>query len=155
MRICNICRLLILSVFFLTGCTTTLSGPTFKQAVPPSSEKALVYFYRPDSTPYLLSPDLFVNNKKILDLGNKGYSYLYLEPGEHEIKVAWSFMSGRPDLQGKVKIEAGKTYFIRSHGHVYYDTITYSASGYLTSVPDTHALKEISHCFFIKPTPDK
>jgi len=152
MRLFNICWMLIFSLFVLTGCATTfLEGPKFKEANPPRFGEALVYFYRPNSTPFLLSPDLFVDGKKILELGNQGYSYVYLKPGEYDIKVTWSFMSGRPDLQGKIKVEEGKEYFIRSHGHVSYNTIVYSASGYLDSIPKTDALKEIKHCIFIKP----
>jgi len=86
-----------------------------------------------------------------MELGNQGYTYRYLKPGEHDIKVAWSFMSGRQDLEGKVKVEAGKTYFIRSHGHVAYTGTYYSSSGYLTTVPAVDALKEINHCIYIKP----
>jgi len=145
----------LLVVFFMTvlsGCSATLlKGEKFKQANPPSAEHALVYIYRPNSTPYLLSPDVFLDGKKIMELGNQGYSYRYLKPGEHDIKVAWSFMSGRQDLAGKVKVEAGKTYFIRSHGHVFYTGAYYSSSGYLTTVPAEHALKEINHCIYIKP----
>lgn len=152
MKLFNISWVLVLSVSILSGCATTmLEGPKFTEAKPPAAGESLVYFYRPNSTPFLLSPDLLVNGKKILSLGNQGYSYLYLKPGDYDIKVAWSFISGRHDLQGKVKLEAGKTYFIRSHGHVAYNTITYSSSGYLTSVPAENALNEMGHCIFIKP----
>jgi len=152
MRVFSISWVLIFSMLILSGCSATLlKGPQFKSAKPPKAEESLVYFYRPNSTPFLLSPDLLVNGKKILELGNQGYSYVYLKPGDYDIKVAWSFMSGRPDLEGKIKVEGGKTYFIRSHGHVSYNTITYSASGYLDSVSTTDALKEIKHCIFIKP----
>jgi len=152
MRLFNIGWLLILSMSVLSSCATTLlEGPKFTKANPPPAGKSLVYFYRPNSTPFWLSPDLLLNDKKILDLGNQGYSYLYLKPGEYEIKVAWSLMSGRPDMYGKIKAEAGKTYFIRSHGHVYYDTIIYSSSSYLATVPTKTALNEINHCIYIKP----
>ena len=152
MRIFTINWLLIIILAALSGCSTTLlEGPKFKPANPPPAGKALVYIYRLNSTPYLLSPDLLINGKKILELANRGYSYVYLKPGDHEIKANWSFASGRKDLQGKIKVEAGKTYFIRTHGHVYYDTITYSSSGYLGFVPEDRALGELNKCLYIKP----
>ena len=152
MRVVNSGLLVVLLFVFLPGCSTTLlKGPKFKQANAPTDSQALVYIYRPNSTPYLLSPDVFLDGKKAMELGNQGYTYRYLKPGEHDIKVAWSFMSGRQDLEGKVKVEAGKTYFIRSHGHVAYTGTYYSSSGYLTTVPATDALKEINHCIYIKP----
>ena len=107
LKLFNISWVLFLIMSILSGCATTmLEGPKFIEAKPPSAEESLVYFYRPNSSPYLLSPDLLVNGKKILSLGNQGYSYLYLKPGDYDNKVAWSFMSGRHDLQGKVKLKA-------------------------------------------------
>lgn len=152
MRVVRTSLLAILLMMFLSGCSTTLlKGSKFKQVGAPDTEHALVYIYRPNSTPYLLSPDVFLNGKKTTELGNQGYTYRYLKPGEYDIKVAWSFMSGRQDLEGKIKVEAGKTYYIRSHGHVFYTGTYYSSSGHLATVPAKDALKEINHCIYIKP----
>ena len=152
MRSIKLVSIAILASLLFSGCATTLlEGPKFVQANPPSAGESLVYFYRPNSTPFWLSPELLLNGKSVLELENQGYSYLYLKPGEYDINIAWSGLSGRSDMKGKIKTEAGKTYYIRSHGHVAYSGNSYSSSGYLTTVPANKALNEITHCMFIKP----
>ncbi|WP_338848744.1 DUF2846 domain-containing protein [Massilia sp. W12] len=87
----------------------------FLQQTPPNPSQALVYVYRSDS--YLLDEHaitLSFNGKRLMSLERHTYSWVYLAPGEYEIRQRWpaEVPVGR-DTRLQQRFEGGKTYFLR------------------------------------------
>ena len=140
--------------FFITGCAATLhKGEKYSPAPPPSSEQALVYFYRPHSPPLWRNPMLYVNEIKIGDLYNQGYTYIYLAPGAYSIKTDWAWDAGVPDLKGEQTFEAGKTYFVRLGGDMTFSGpgVNVNTSTSLHVLSDDQVKGEIAHCMYFTP----
>lgn len=104
----------------LTGCSAT--GPTFKEAATPSSDKALVYIYRPSAF-VLRARDahFFVDGKELVGLSNNGYTQMYLPEGQHQIAQSWAMGGitsallgqGTPTVGLSLNVKAGQTYYFR------------------------------------------
>lgn len=89
----------------------------FEGAPPPPAGYALVYIYRPDSPPTLRRAGILVDEKEVLKLPNKGYSWFYVSEGSHTVKTNWgSIYRGVPVVEMALPAEAGKTYYIRLSG---------------------------------------
>lgn len=97
------------------GCIFVSRGPLFSEAKAPPPGYALVYLYRQDSPPKWRTPDIFMNDLKILDLKNRGYSKLYLTGGSYKFSSIWALDTGVPDQSLVIELEGGKEYFIRLH----------------------------------------
>jgi hypothetical protein len=87
-------------VFFLIGCATTGTDPSkqsfvnYKQNIEKNqTQLARVYVYR-DSGVTGMAGDIpiFLNGKKIIDIGNKKFSYFEAPTGSNEIKIILSFL---------------------------------------------------------------
>ena len=137
-----------LLLVLLLGCATTLhEGPKFAETAAPSGDEALVYIYRNFVPPIYQSPAIYFNSTKIVDLANKGYTNVYVRPGEYLIRSEWSDVSGAPNVQGKAGFAAGQTYFIRLGGDMNPGTVRST----LQSVPTSLGTSEIAECMFVKP----
>ena len=105
--------IVVLSFIITSACTAIPEGPAFKQAAAPTKEQSLLYFYRPDTPPFLRSPDIYLNETKVLDLKNLAYSYVYVEPRRYSIRSSWSAGLSITDQIVVLDAKAGETYFLR------------------------------------------
>jgi hypothetical protein len=145
--------LAISALALLTACAA--NGPIYKPAATPTDNKALVYIYRP-SISYMLharSAYFYVDNRNIVDIDPSGYSYTYLEAGEHKIKQKWPIdLIGFKDVELPISAQPGKTYFYRftvdgGDGCIYtYNTMCFSWK--IEEVSEQSAMQEISSCHY-------
>jgi hypothetical protein len=81
----NILRLMIVvTLTAAAGCGA--SGPLFKPALNGVNQETIVYLYRP----YIFkgggaTPNIYVDNKRVVLLKNNGYTQIQLNPGPHSI----------------------------------------------------------------------
>ena len=105
----------VLLLIVSTGCSVAPKGPPFTEAAPPTSQQSLIYFYRPDSPPFLRSPDIYINETKVVDMENQGYSYLYTAPGRYTIRSSWSADIFIGDKSITLDAKGGQTYFVQQN----------------------------------------
>lgn len=81
-------KFLCLLVIFLSGCATVATGPDFTPAPPPAQQDGLVYFMR---SPLVVGDEyavgFLVDGHKVVELYSKGYSWVHLPQGRHNIKA--------------------------------------------------------------------
>lgn len=103
----------------LSGCGAT--GPKFRAAPEPPSDKALIYIYRPGAMMAgAKAPTILVNETHKFELLNKGYAQIVLPAGavllriEKESTMSLLLTPGN-NWTGSVFIEAepGRTYYAR------------------------------------------
>jgi hypothetical protein len=105
--------LLILTLtVFLHGCVTA-KGKPFKSLEDATSETALLYLYRSDSTGYLRTPEVLINDEKTTALPNNSYFLIKLPPGKYNIKTKWVWDVSIPPIDYNIELQGGKSYFVR------------------------------------------
>lgn len=114
----NILRSLAIATLFtlLSGCaipTFTLDNPG--QLAAAGSERpaqATVYVLRNNSKASALwAANVWTDNVRRGSLWEKSYIKYSVDPGQHDITIKRSFMSGVPSLAVQGSFEAGKTYY--------------------------------------------
>jgi hypothetical protein len=80
------------------------------------SPMANVVIYRDYAEPLIWGATVTVDGRKLVTLGEDQYSAFYLEPGEHRIKLSWSFLSGQRGKEGTITIEDGETLYLEIKG---------------------------------------
>lgn len=95
----------------LAGCAS--AGKPFKPLGGVSKDKAVVYLYRPSCMPYLRKPDVYLNNKKIIELANETYYPLSLPEGKYRVKVDWPDDTFIKDATVEFPVKAGESYYLR------------------------------------------
>ena len=140
---------LIIGVFYLPACSTTISSATFSP-VTAEEGQALVYIYRPSVMHNAMySPDLYINDKLKFPVKNGNNVGFSLNPGEYKFEVAPDKnYSGRTALS--VNVIAGASYFIRVDTSLKIVSSTnyepYNRSFSLIKVEQEMAVKEIAQC---------
>ena len=137
-------------VFFmlLAGCMTTLPDSALNLGEAPkpqvNDKKAILYVYRPHAIPILWSPSIDIDKTPYASLPNRGFTWFYVEPGEHEIHINWPFLSGGPSVRFPGKFEAGKTYAYEVTGSmsVGYNQITISGRAKEIALSDAMSLMQ-------------
>ncbi|MBF0353044.1 MAG: DUF2846 domain-containing protein [SAR324 cluster bacterium] len=95
----------------LNSCSAT--GPTFIDAKK-SDSFALIYIYRPNVfCGSARKPDISINDNKILELQNNGYTQIYVKPGDIHIKASGIDNTPRLNTSLNINVETYKSYFIR------------------------------------------
>lgn len=102
------------------GCVAT--GPLFSQAPAPEGNKALVYVYRiPSMYIYARTAKIFVDGVQAAELNSGGYSYFYVDPGEHTITEEWQDwtfgLAPWKPVGFKASVNAGETRYVRFDSH--------------------------------------
>lgn len=142
-------------------CACTASGPPFSPATAPSPDNTLIYVYRPDTLFYSGDPDvpiLYLDGDRLLRLRINGYTWLDVEPGQHEILLRESLLGMPTSTIGEIDLRAepGQTYYIRytfEFGSVASDGMylyQIGKSAFLI-VPNELGEQEISGTRFIAP----
>lgn len=94
-------------ILVVAGCAT---GPRFTSPIEPPADEAVVYFYRPyQYAASAVAPALRDNGKKITRLMTNGYYEYIVKPGKHEFVTDTMSI----DKALSLKLEAGKTYYVR------------------------------------------
>ena len=106
--------LFLMAICLLSGC---VSGTAFRPQ-PQKTDVGLVYFYRPYSFGGSgMYPVVKVNGQEVVDLKAGNYSYVYLEPGTHEISLFESAVfspdAKKPYHEEMFTIAAGETLYYR------------------------------------------
>lgn len=101
---------LLLVALLVAGCTTT--GKPYSAPPPAPAGKSLVYLMR-TSVGYggAWTTQFYINDKHVVSLYDKGYSYVYLSAGTYKIAVTQPL--GKKDyLHFNLPVVAGRTYYI-------------------------------------------
>ena len=102
-------RFLCLLVIFLSGCATVATGPDFTPAPPPAQQDGLVYFMR---SPLVVGDEyavgFLVDGHKVVELYSKGYSWVHLPQGRHNIKG----QGGGGKMSILVDVRPGETQYV-------------------------------------------
>lgn len=117
---------ILISLLILSGCSTTLKGPSFQSVESPPSDKGYVYIYWAEESKEApgLTFDILVNGEAITTMKRGGY-YLYkAEPGQIDIEASPNFsllnmalldMAMTSNKHFTLDVTAGKTYFMRCY----------------------------------------
>lgn len=103
-------KLALLSVvLLLAGCFAR--GAAFQPA-PQEAGKALVYVYRVSSfVAGARDAYFYVGDKNVVDLSAGGYSYFYVDPGDHVVSQRWAADVVLQSLRVPLKASAGGVYY--------------------------------------------
>jgi hypothetical protein len=103
---------LFAAALILTACQVSPTAPHYADAPKPelSGGKAVLYVYREYAEPTAFKAFITDADRKIVSLPQKAFSWVYLDPGEHQLMFGWPMGSGMPDLNFKARVEAGKVY---------------------------------------------
>jgi hypothetical protein len=104
--------------FILASCTSIPSdAPPFTPAPTAPDGYATVYFYRLGAQPYGKELRVNVNGKRVLEMPENAYTYVYVKAGTHTVLTDWynpplapmPYSSAAFTLEAK----AGETYYLR------------------------------------------
>lgn len=111
---------LVSLLVLLTGCTTSKSAPTFLDAQRPEvkSDLAVLYIFRDYAEPTAFAAHLKIDDVEAASLNQQGFTWVYIEPGTHQFKYGWNFLSGMPTVEFENSFEAGKVYAFQMSGGV-------------------------------------
>lgn len=161
-------RLLFLaSLFVLGGCATPRppNAQSFQEISASRPGFATLYIYRSHhEISRAVWPEMFINEQKVVDLKNEGYTVLFVRTGKYRIRTEKnSFMSGMDNIPGEFEIRQEGTYYLkfdRSYNQFMSQSGTYASPSFTrnyerwTLVSREIALPEISKCYFIQPDVD-
>lgn len=153
----NYCMKFSLFMFVLVaqGCASVQTGPNFVNASEPGAGISLVYVYRPSSPPFLLSPEMKLDDIPITDLPSSSYFHVSVTPGEHLVTSDWHGVSGVADGEIRHTFEPDTVYYVRVANTMSIDGIFLIAgagyagssfSGDISIVSSEKALSEILKC---------
>jgi hypothetical protein len=85
--------MLVVVSLFLGACTY---GPSFSEAPAPAArdDKAILWVFRAYAEPKWLRATLLIDGKEVVTLLQKGYTWVYVEPGTHRFTYKWESGSG-------------------------------------------------------------
>jgi len=137
MKIVRYTMLMLSTIFVLSGCTA--GGAKFMSVESAPTNKALVYFYRPNAFQgSALSITVKDNDKAIFNIKNGQYISYLAEPGLHKFYTDTMAI----DKPTELTLEAGKTYFLKTSLRVGMWTGTWG----LNRVYEDEALAELKSC---------
>lgn len=90
---------IILLMFFLMLSACTSLPPSSSQSFSevdigkPNEEKAVLVVYRTYLPPTMYKNKIHIDGEHLVSLPNKSFTWMYLEPGEHELKANWPAVS--------------------------------------------------------------
>lgn len=116
--------LILLSILYLSGCATALTGPAFKLTESIPSENTHIYMYWTGSskTNQRIDFSIELNDKYITDMRYGGYFLYTGAPGDIDIESSANFTFGQMALLDmaftfnenlKLNAKPGEKYFIR------------------------------------------
>ncbi len=140
------------------GCAMSAVGPSYQEAKPSAvrQDAALVFVVRDYAEPTAIGADLTVDKAPVVQLYQKGFTWFYLKPGNHQLKAGWG-LTGQRSSTIDLEAEAGQTYYVELVG-VSRMVGTTGAGGFITrlgsglnGVAEEYALKKLAVCKFQRP----
>ncbi len=152
--------MLVICTTLVGACAVSPSAPSYSEAPNPdmSSGKAILYVYREHAEPTAWSATLSMDDKELVALAEKGFSWIYINPGKHRFKISWPLLAGMPKNEFESEFEKDKVYVFEMKGRV--DIVgmqgmTVLAAGKTSLMPvEPDAAKSIMTkcCRFVSPT---
>jgi len=135
------CSLLVLlSVGTLIAGCTAIGGKPFTP-VDPTSDKAVIYIYRPRTfVGGAVSYPIYINNQKVTTLPHTGYYGYLAEPGE----VFVAAKTPENEAHVKLDVKAGEEYYIKGGTA----TGQFSGRATLDQVHPSQGREEIKNCAY-------
>ncbi len=121
--------------------------------VAPSAEKgSVVYVYRPNSfSNVVVSPDVLIDGSKTFPISNNKYTYVYLQPGTHTLKLDLDERY-KGDKEHVLEVEPGEIYYLRIDTSMKFKTYeNYARTFSINRVDAAIGLNEINETRYIKP----
>ncbi|WP_394201939.1 DUF2846 domain-containing protein [Marinagarivorans algicola] len=139
--------ILFLSAALMACSTTPKNAKTFTDTAigVPDDKQAVIILYRKTVPPLAYSVKALVDGNLVAKLPNKSFTWLYVEPGEHEVKFSWPVFALMLGQKKKVTVEAGRYYFFELGGDMNYAigtayiTHSVSAGTYQVKADDVRA----------------
>jgi hypothetical protein len=112
--------------FLLCGCVTSPTAPSFQNAPAPRVrlDVAILYIIRDSAVPYAYPGYVDIDGIKTVNLAQRGFTWLYLPPGEHAFSHYWPALAAMPKVDFKRTVVAGRTYVFEMKGKVAGRTIS-------------------------------
>lgn len=101
------------------GCGTAASqlGPAYAKArATPKEDAALLYVYRYDAEPTDAPATLLLDGRELVDLQQRGFTWLYTAPGAHRLAVRWPQGSGQHPAEIGLDLGKGVPSFVELTG---------------------------------------
>ncbi|MCP4677781.1 MAG: hypothetical protein GY854_20135 [Deltaproteobacteria bacterium] len=110
--------LAVISLYFFAGCGASLpaNAPRYSPTKVPTDGKGLLYIYRIKAYPLARKPRLIIDGKLVTEPIEKSYTWLYLPPGIHNVKLEWAWDTGAPNLDFNIEIAAQESNFLKISG---------------------------------------
>lgn len=143
---------------YIISCSAT--GPEFQPVYSEDDSKALVYIYRPWRFCNSAGKTyLYINDTKLLNMRNQGYTWFNVEPGTHVLKNLF-VRTKKPDLllaNFELETKANHTYYFRYDLACHIKSIGpvggAGAKGRFVLVEESKALEEIKECRYQESNP--
>ena len=130
------------------------------EILPDLPEGANVVIYRAHAEPTIWASTVKVDGKKVAALGNKNWTAVRLEPGQHEVKIAWSVLSGQKGGEIGLDVVPGQTHFLEIVGQSRYagsygaGGMTFRMGSGIGEVSGPSAARKIASCCRFKRPAD-
>jgi uncharacterized protein DUF2846 len=137
---------IIFAIIILPACTMRNSPNTaeLSEIKPENKTESVVYIYRPYSmSNIMLSPEVFINDKKIGEVKNNSYLYVRVLPGKHSLELK---LDARYSGVQQLELNAwpGQSIFIRVNTALKFEmNKPYSRSFNFQQVDKKNALSDI------------
>ena len=151
----------LIAFLLLAGCTSLppSSSLSFSEIElgKPDQDKAVLVVYRTYLPPTMYKSKIHIDGEHMVSLPNKSFTWMYLDPGEHQVKANWPAVSMILGKKIPLNVEAGNYYYLKLEGNmqpVYGTAHSYSVnkSG---SIDTETARREVDVCCKYVPVGSK
>ena len=73
---------------------------------------ATLYIYRENAVPTAFPTTIYIDDKPVTDLAQKGYTWVYAKPGLRKLNATWSEASRQKPATVKLDFAEGNTYYL-------------------------------------------
>lgn len=102
----------------LGGCAVSSTAPSYTEAPKPQTNtgKAILYIYREYAEPTAWSAFLKKDDKELVSLPQKGFSWVYINPGKNKFTFGWPWLAYMPSVDFEREFEPNKVYVFEMKG---------------------------------------
>lgn len=134
-------RTLTLVALMLVACTS--ADEMFQKAPEPPAGLGLVYLYRVDTWPTVRSDALFaLHGKTVAALPANTYTWIYLQPGRHELEQRWDNPQVTKVASHSFSVEAGSVHYVRLNVEGEIRQMRW----WMRNVAEAQALEQLAKC---------
>lgn len=148
MRLLNL--IVVFALFSMVGCVSNQPKPG--QIMAAAEKGSVVYIYRPASfSNVVISPGVLIDGKERFLIENDKYSFVYLSPGKHTIKLNLD-KHYRGNFERQLDVQPDRAYFLRVDTAMkFVQGQPYIRSFDLKETAIETGLSDIKECKYIKP----